>query len=158
LQLPQLDFLLPDATHARLPVGRASDPNLYINWLTSAFDLWFNDYSDIPIRWFDALLGSRLGVPSPTDAMGLGSVNLIVIDTDGSYTDHDVFKITQHNGAALERSLDSASFEDISTHPHVRLHAQCLTLEGVASECRTCPVVDACGGEVSCIDGIPDGN
>src|ERR1700730_18098540 len=146
LHLPQLDLLLPDATHANPPIGRDSDPSLYSRWLTTAFELWFTEYSDIPIRWFDALLGSRLGVPSPTDAMGMGSVNLIVIDTDGSYTDHDVFKITKENGAALLRDLSTTSFDQISAHPHILLHARCLTLEGLASECQTCPVVDACGG------------
>ena len=80
------------------------------------------------------------------NAMGMGSVNLIVIDTDGSYTDHDVFKITKENGAALLRDLRTTSFDQISAHPHILLHARCLTLEGLASECQTCPVVDACGG------------
>lgn len=146
LDLPQLDLLLPDATHATPPFGRDTDPQRYSQWLTAAFELWFREFSDIPIRWFDALLGSRLGIPSPTDAMGMGSVNLIVIDTDGSYTDHDVFKITQENGAALQRDLLTTSFHEVSGHPHILLHARSLRLEGLASECQTCPVVDACGG------------
>ena len=94
LGLPRLDLLLPDSTHERLPPGRARSSSLYVQWLQEAFELWFNEYSTLPVRWFDALLASRAGVPSATDAMGLGSVSLIVIDTDGSYTDHDVFKIT----------------------------------------------------------------
>jgi uncharacterized protein len=144
--LPRLDFLLPDATYLRQPAGRADDQNLYLNWLRRAFTLWFEEFPNLPIRWFDAVLASRLGVPSPTDAMGLGSVSLLVIDTDGSYTDHDVFKITRPGGPALFRNLDQVSFEEISAHPALRQHAGFLTLEGLADECRSCPVVQACGG------------
>ena len=104
MKLPRLDLLLPDATHAHMPPGRTNDPNIYQKWLEDAFEVWFHEYPDLPIRWFDAILASRLGIPSQTDVMGLGAVSLIVIETDGSYTDHDVFKITRPNGASLHIS------------------------------------------------------
>ena len=120
--------------------------HLYSDWLEGAFELWFREYSSIPLRWFDAVLATRCGVPSPTDAMGLGAVSLIVIDTDGSYSDHDVFKITSHGAASLHRTLEESSFEEISLHPSILEHGFRLTIEGVAQECKTCPVVEACGG------------
>lgn len=146
LQLPRLDLLLPDATYERPPHGRATQPMLYVNWVKEALSTWFTDFSSLPIRWFDALLGSRLGIASPTDAMGLGAVSLLVIDTDGSYTDHDVFKITMPSGGMLNRHLTNASFEEIGQHEAIREHGFRLTLPGLASECRSCPVVEACGG------------
>ena len=146
LNLPRLDLLLPDATHIRQPPGRAEKRDLYLNWLNEAFQIWFQEFPSIPLRWFDAVLASRLGVPSSTDAMGMGSVSLIVIDTDGSYTDHDVFKITRSHGPALNCHLESSSFDEVSRHPGVQDHARRLTLDGLAHECRTCPVVEACGG------------
>jgi uncharacterized protein len=145
LALPRLDLLLPDATYERPPEGRAEDPDRYVRWLQEAFELWFREFSTIPIRWFDAILASRAGLPSPTDAMGLGSLSLIVLDTDGSYTDHDVFKITRA-GPALGVALADTSFEELATHPSLRTHAHRLTLDGLAPECRSCPVVEACGG------------
>ncbi len=146
MKLPRLDLLLPDATYVCPPPGRTNDLTLYQRWLENAFEIWFHEYSDIPIRWFDAVLASRLGVPSPTDVMGMGTVNLIVIETDGSYTDHDVFKITQAERASLQHTLYSASFEEISHHSRIKEHGYKLTLSGLASECKTCPVVEACGG------------
>jgi uncharacterized protein len=146
LDLPRLDFLLPDATHAAPPVGRDEDEDRYRRWLEEAFELWFREYPQVPIRWFDAVLGTRVGVPSPTDVMGFGNVSLIVIETDGSYTDHDVFKITGDMGAQLGASVFNAAFSDVAEHPKVREHGHRLTFDGLAPECRTCPVVEACGG------------
>ena len=146
LSLPRLDFLLPDATHSAPPAGRGEDEGLYRQWLEDAFELWFREYSHVPVRWFDAVLGTRVGVPSPTDVMGFGNVSLVVVETDGTYTDHDVFKITGESGAALGASVFSAGFEEVAGHPKVREHGYRLTIEGLARECRTCPVVEACGG------------
>jgi uncharacterized protein len=146
MALPRLDLLLPDATHAVPPPGRIEDESCYRRWLEEAFELWFQEYPGLPIRWFDAVLGSRLGVPSPTDVMGLGGVSLIVIETDGSYTDHDVFKIVGDSGPHLGASVFSAAFSDIAKTPKILEHGYRLTLDGLASECKTCPVVEACGG------------
>ncbi|GIK65851.1 MAG: radical SAM protein [Chloroflexota bacterium] len=146
LGIPRLDFLLPDATNIRQPPMRYEQPDIYRNWLESAFLLWFYEYPELPIRWFDTLLGSRVGIPSSTDAMGLGSVGLIVIETDGSYTDHDVFKIAQHGTGHLEQNLFNTSFDEVAKHPFIKTHAHRLSFEGVAIECKACPVVEACGG------------
>lgn len=146
LDLPRLDFLLPDATHGAPPADRGEDEGRYRRWLEEAFELWFREYPGLPIRWFDAVLATRVGVPSPTDVMGFGNVSLVVVETDGTYTDHDVFKITGESGAQLGASVFSAGLEEIAVHPKVREHGFRLTFEGLASECRTCPVVEACGG------------
>ena len=96
--------------------------------------------------FFDAVLGSRLNLPSPTDALGFGAVSLIVIDTDGSYTDHDVFKITEEGANQLHHSVLTTSFETVSQHPKLIEHANRLTQDGVADECKVCPALSACGG------------
>lgn len=146
LSLPRLDLLLPDATHAAPPVGRSDGPGRYRRWLEEAFELWFLTYPHLPIRWFDAVLATRLGVPSPTDVMGFGNATLLVVETDGTYTDHDVFKITGNLGAELGASVFTAGLEEVAAHPKVREHGFRLTLGGLATECQTCPVVEACGG------------
>ena len=146
LEIPQLDLLLPDATHERRPPGRDEQATLYSDWLREALTLWISSYASLPVRWFDTLLASRLGVPSPTDAIGLGAVSLLVMDTDGSYTDHDVFKITAPGGGVLNCGVHDTSFEEVSGHPVLREHGFRLTLDGLALECQNCPVVEACGG------------
>ena len=146
MDVPRLDLLVPDATHVRPPAGRRDDRDLYLRWLNAAFELWFREFPGIPIRWFDAILGSRIGIPSPTDAMGLGSVSLLVVDTDGRYTDHDVFKIVPTDERVLGESVATASFADIANHRVIREHGYRLSMPGLARECQTCPVVEACGG------------
>lgn len=144
--IPRLDLLLPDATHVNPPIRSDHRPDLFRDWLVEAFELWYTDYSDLPIRFFDAILASRLGVPSPTDVMGFGTVNLVVIETDGTYTDHDVFKIAEEGINQLGGTVASSSLESIAEHPRILEHAHRLSLEGVAAECKTCPVLEACGG------------
>lgn len=146
MDLPRLDFLLPDATHIRPPAGRDVDADRYTRWVCSAFELWFREFPSIPIRWFDAVLASRLGVPSPTDIMGFGSVSLLVADTDGTYSDHDVFKIATHGGGRLGISVQTSPISEAACHPAILEHGHRLTMDGIAAECQRCPVVEACGG------------
>lgn len=145
-KLPSLDILLPDATHLRPPRGRDEDELLYRRWLTNAYEIWYDEYSSIPVRFFDGVLGSRLGVPSPTDAMGFGAVSLLVVETDGSYTDHDVFKITTQNAPVLNCNVFDTSFESVGHLPKLNEHSNRLKFDGIAEECRICPVVESCGG------------
>ena len=95
---PKLDFLLPDAHNLRPPPGRDTDPNSYKHWLVSAFDLWLDHYPHLSVRTFEALLDAVSGLASHTDAFGLGDVSLISIETDGSYHDLDVLKVTHDGG------------------------------------------------------------
>ena len=143
--LPRLDFLLPDATHVNPPYNGIS-LSAFQDWLNEAFALWYSDYSELQVRFFDAILGSRLSVPSPTDVFGFGAVNLIVIETDGSYTGHDVFKIVEEGVNHLQNNVETSSFESLSTHPKIIEHGFRLSPDGVADECKTCPVLEACGG------------
>lgn len=50
---PRLDFLLPDSNHLTPPPGRDKEPDLYVRWLLTAFDLWFDHYPELPLRTFD---------------------------------------------------------------------------------------------------------
>lgn len=144
-ELPSLDFLIPDATHVN-PWFDKRSRNMFSAWLNDAYELWYTKYSHLPIRFFDAVLGSRLSVPSSTDVMGFGTVNLIVIETDGSYTDHDVFKIAEQGLNHLHSNLKDADFDSMAAHPRVLEHGRRLSVEGVANECLACPVLEACGG------------
>lgn len=146
LDLPKFDLLLPDATYKNKPFLRDTDPDIYVNWINNAYDVWFNHYSHIPVRWFDAILATRVGIPSDTDVMGFGSVNLLVIETDGSFTDHDVLKITQPQGAHLNLSVFDSSIADVKKHPQIQYHGYLLTQEGISEKCKKCPIVNACGG------------
>ena len=144
--IPVLDLLLPDANYTHPPTGRALAPDLYRDWLICAFDLWFDKYADMPLRTFDALLAAVAGSPSATDAFGLGDVSLLGIETDGSYHDLDVLKITKQGQTALGAHVTTTSIAEIASSPKLTAHRKLLKLDGVAPTCRSCSVVEVCGG------------
>lgn len=146
-QPPQLDFLLPDANYHRRPAGRDKNPDLYALWLVEAFDIWFDQYPHIPVRTFDAILNSLAGLPSNTDSFGFGDISLLTIETDGSYHDLDVLKITSDGLTSLGATLDECDIATIvASSAQIQRHRKLLTREGLASQCQKCPVVDICGG------------
>ncbi len=146
LGLPALDFLLPDANHDVQPPGRAGAPDLYVDWLLEAFDLWFDRYADTPVRTFDAVLAAVAGHSSGTDAFGFGDVSVLSIETDGTYHDLDVLKITEEGRTALQLSLENDRIGSAALAPQIQFHRRLLTPEGLSDVCRSCPVVAVCGG------------
>jgi uncharacterized protein len=146
LNPPKLDFLLPDAHHLRPPPGRQDKANHYQEWLIKAFDLWFDFYPHLPVRTFEALLDVAAGLPSATDAFGFGDVNLLSIETDGSYHDLDVLKITTDGATALPGSVCDAAISAVAASSGIEKHRGLLRKEGLSSKCLGCTVVDICGG------------
>lgn len=146
LQLPALDLLLPDANYTRPPSGRESTPDLYVDWLIRAFDLWFDRYPTMPVRTFDALLYALAGVGGGTDAFGFGDISLLSIETDGTYHDLDVLKITRPGETSLGASVDNNAIEDVAASEVLAARRHLLTRDGLAAACRSCSVVEICGG------------
>jgi len=147
LDLPALDLLLPDANHTRPPAGRGDRPDLYRDWLLRAFDVWFDQYPAMRVRTFDSLVAAVAGVTGGgTDAFGLGDVSLLCIETDGSYHDLDVLKITKPGQTSLGAGVHTSAIGDIASSPVLAAHRRLLTLEGLAPACQTCSVVSVCGG------------
>lgn len=146
LALPRFDVLLPDATHDTPPHGRREKPQIYADWLCEALRIWSSKFPEIPIRWFDSLLAAPLGVPCSTDVMGFGSVSLLVVETDGSITDHDVFKIVGEGSTSLGCNLETNSLLEASRSSRIKNHTGLLQFEGLADECKQCPAVTMCAG------------
>ena len=145
-QVPKLDFLLPDAHHDRQPPGRETDPELYQRWLIEAFDLWLDTYPELPVRTFEALLDAVAGLSSGTDAFGFGDVSLLSVETDGSWHDLDVFKVAGDGASRLAGSVLDTTVAELAASPAIDAHRRLLSKEGVSDQCRTCDVVDVCGG------------
>lgn len=143
---PKLDFLLPDAHHLRRPPGRDEDAAIYTRWLTEAFDLWLDHYPHLPVRTFEALLDAISGLPSSTDAFGFGDVSLISIETDGSFHDLDVLKITGNGATRLCGTLADTSIAEVSASEALSAHQSHLRRDGLCPECQSCGVVTVCGG------------
>lgn len=145
-QVPRLDFLLPDAHHQRPPPGRAEQTDLYEKWLIEAFDLWFDEYPTLQVRTFEALLDAVTGMPSQTDAFGFGDVSLITVETDGSYHDLDVLKVVSQGATQLNGGVTDTPISEVAASPALAAHRALLTKEGLCTSCRSCDVVDVCGG------------
>lgn len=145
-RIPKLDFLLPDAHHDRLPPGRAEDPECYTRWLIEAFDVWFDHFPHLRVRTFEALLDAIAGLPSGTDAFGLGDVSLLTIETDGSYHDLDVLKVVGDGATKLGGSVRDTDIAHIAGSAAIAAHRARLRKEGLSSACQSCPAVDVCGG------------
>lgn len=145
-QPPKLDFLLPDAHHLRPPPQRLLDADLYARWLIRAMDLWIDRYPTLQIRTFEALLDAIAGLPSGTDAFGLGDVSLLSIETDGTYHDLDVLKITRDGGTMLFGSVRDTDIQAVAASQQVEAHRRLLSEPGLCRECRSCPEMKVCGG------------
>ena len=145
-KIPRLDFLLPDAHWLRQPPGREQDPALYEQWLVDAFDVWFDHYAHIPLRTFEALLDMSVGLQSGTDAFGFGDVSLLSIETDGTYHDLDVLKVTEDGATRLFGSVLDTPISDIARSDHIHEHRQYLCKSGLSEICQSCDIVEICGG------------
>jgi uncharacterized protein len=143
---PRLDLLLPDGNHLRQPPSRLVNPALYEDWLIEAFDLWFDEFSPLEVRTFEALLDALAGLDSGTDAFGLGDVSLLTIETDGSYHDLDVLKITQQGATRLQGSVRDTEIAAVAQSPSLARHRRLLRKEGLSAKCRECPEMVICGG------------
>lgn len=144
--IKEFNILLPDANYVTPPKWREKNPNLYKDWLIKAFDCWSNDYPHIHCKFFESIFMAILGQGGQCDSLGLGDVNLLNIETDGTYHDLDVLKITEENYSYLGKNLENNKISEIEDHPKINLHRSLLSKEGLSKKCLACKHLDLCGG------------
>ena len=143
---PSLDFLLPDANFSTLPPGREQNANRYNRWLIRCFDEWFDHYPDLRINTFESILTGLMTQSGEADAFGAGDVSLLTIETDGTYHDLDVLKITGIGTHLNIGDVHSTSIQEAAQSVGLKKHRQLLSWEGLCRQCRSCQWVDLCGG------------
>lgn len=141
---PRLDLLLPHATWDQPPYRLPGERTPYAAWLGRIHSRWLADDRPMPIRVFDSLLTAWRGYPSGSEAAGLDPVDLLVIETDGSWEQADSLKTTFHNAPATGLDVFSHSVDEAAAHPGVA--ARQTGIEALCMTCRECPLVRACGG------------
>ena len=141
---PRIDLLLPHATWAQPPYRPRDAETPYAAWLGRIHARWLADGRPFPIRFFDSLLGAWQGLPSGSEAAGLDPVDLLVIETDGTWEQADSLKTAFDGAPATGLDIFSHSVDEAAAYAGV------VSRQGGLAElcrtCRECPVVKACGG------------
>jgi uncharacterized protein len=96
------------------------------------------------VHLFESLISLLLGGPSGTEALGLGPVDLVTVETDGTMEQGDVLKITAPGEPVTGLHVAFHSFDEYLEHPGAR--ARQLGLGALSAACRRCPLVRVCGG------------
>ncbi|MFJ7259111.1 FxsB family cyclophane-forming radical SAM/SPASM peptide maturase [Streptomyces globosus] len=142
---PGIALLLPLANWSTPPPGSAPHRTPYADWLIAVFDRWWQaDALRTRIRTFEEIIALLLGLPAATETLGLAPAATAVIETDGSLEQADSLKSAYEGAAATGMTLDTHRFDDLLDHPG--LAARQLGLDALADGCRSCGLVEVCGG------------
>lgn len=147
LGIENVDMLLPDSTYIDLPKGRTEQPELYKNWLIKAFDAWFYNHQSIHLRTFEHILTGILGEEGGAlDAFGLGSLDYLTIETNGTYHTSDILKVAYENASAIGFGVNEGSFEQALSSEKVKQYNTLLSAEVLPRKCKKCVYARLCGG------------
>lgn len=144
---PSIDFLFPLDNHDRLPRGKEGalrDDTPYADWLIRAFDRWVEAGTKTRIRLFTSLVQQMCGADSLFEGIGLGVVDLIVVEANGEIEGVDSLKAAFNGAARLGFNVFDHHFDEVAEHIAVR--SRQLGVGGLCRTCQECPVVGVCGG------------
>ncbi|MER6213268.1 MULTISPECIES: FxsB family cyclophane-forming radical SAM/SPASM peptide maturase [unclassified Streptomyces] len=144
---PAIGLLLPLANWSAPPPGPPGPATAtpYGDWLIAVFERWWHEPARrTRIRIFEEVIALLLGLPAATESLGLAPATTAVVETDGSIEQADSLKSAYEGAAATGMTLDTHSFDDLLDHPGFA--ARQLGREALAADCRSCPLVEVCGG------------
>lgn len=140
----RIDLLLPHATWDNPPPAEQPGHTVYGDWLVAFFDAWYDAPPVIGVRFFQEIMHALLGGASLTETVGLSAPESIVVETDGSFEQSDILKVTYEGAPVTGYNVFDHSLEDVLHHPAIIAGAQ--GIHGLSAACRSCPIVTACGG------------
>lgn len=144
--LTNMDLLLPDGTYVEPPAGREKDPFIYLNWLIKAFDSWFIKHQRLHYRTFEHILHGLLGNNTTLDTFGLGKLDYITIETDGSYHTSDIMKVAYENASAMGLTLFDTSISKAINSEKISEYNKLLSWDNLPEKCKNCEFGRLCGG------------
>ncbi|WP_405568277.1 FxsB family radical SAM/SPASM domain protein [Streptomyces sp. NBC_01167] len=144
LEPPRLDFLLPHATWDTPPPRPGPSPTPYADWLGVIYRRWDEAGRPVPVRMFDSVLRTLRGETSLTESLGLSAAEFVVIETDGTFEQADSLKTAFDGAPVTGMDVFANSVDDVMKHPG--MSARQSGIEQLSAPCRTCPVVNSCGG------------
>ncbi|MFF6784568.1 FxsB family cyclophane-forming radical SAM/SPASM peptide maturase [Streptomyces sp. NPDC012510] len=145
LRPPAIDFLLPHATWEHPPPRPGSQTGAdYADWLIAVHKEWTADGMPVRIRMFESISRLTRGRGSLTEALGLGSSDLLVVETDGAIEQADWLKTAYPGAPGTGMHITTHRLEQAAEHRGIQ--ARRAGLDGLSAQCRACPVVSVCGG------------
>ncbi|MEV8531046.1 FxsB family cyclophane-forming radical SAM/SPASM peptide maturase [Streptomyces sp. NPDC051211] len=142
---PAIGLLLPLANWSTPPPGSRPGTTPYADWLTAVFERWWQGgVRRTRIRLFEEIIALLLGLPAANETLGLAPAATAVIETDGSIEQADSLKSAYEGAAGTGLTLARHGFDELLDHPG--LAARQLGREALAADCRSCELVEICGG------------
>ncbi|MFJ6794423.1 FxsB family cyclophane-forming radical SAM/SPASM peptide maturase [Streptomyces sp. NPDC091268] len=142
---PAIGLLLPLANRSSPPPGHAPPATPYAHWLLAVFERWWQDgQRRTRIRVFEEVIALLLGLPAATETLGLAPATTAVVETDGTIEQADSLKSAYEDAAGTGLDLAAHSFDELLEHPG--LVARQLGRDALAAACRSCELVEICGG------------
>ena len=144
---PNMDFLLQDGNHDRLPPGKTCfDSTEYGRWLAGLLDLYLADPFPVPIRIVDDIIKLCLGGVSRKEGQGNTPYGILIVETSGEIRKNDTLR------ASFEGADRFDGGWNITTTPlsTVLSSQEYITYAGMqapaSSRCRECSLLSVCGG------------
>ncbi|WP_307815326.1 FxsB family cyclophane-forming radical SAM/SPASM peptide maturase [Streptomyces sp. 7-21] len=148
LRPPAVDFLLPYGNWTSPPPGLPAPPEAptpYGDWLCAVFERWWHaDHRRAAVRLFEECIAALLGLPVAGEVFGLQPFTAVVVETNGDIELVDALKTAYPGATATGLNVFRSAFDEALGHPGVV--ARQAGREALADDCRSCPVVDVCGG------------
>lgn len=145
LEPPLIDFGLPHGTHDAPP--HRDDPTVpeYGLWMTRVYDAWLaRPQYRHSIRMLEDIIALSSGARGAVETLGLAPPASIVIESDGTIEGVDTLRSVETGASWLGLDVFNESFDEAIHHPKL-LHRQ-NGRSALASQCRSCPLVEVCGG------------
>jgi uncharacterized protein len=144
LEVPGAKLLLPDSHHGSPPPYSNSGSLVYGKWLCEFFDIWFNNYPDLEVPYFEQIITLMLGGVSSAEEIGAKSVDLIVVETNGDIEAVDTLKMVGREATHTGMNVTSHTFSEALAHPAI--YARMAAFDALCDTCRDCEHLTHCGG------------
>jgi len=144
LKIKSANIILPDGHHGALPPKWLSGGRAYGPWLCEFFDLWYRDYPEIELPYFEHMIAMMLGGISTAEEIGAESVDLIVVDTNGDIEAVDTLKIVGRAATSLSMNVAFNSFDEALAEPAI--YSRMSGFASLCETCRCCEYLKNCGG------------
>ena len=147
LGTPNMDFLLQDGNHDRLPPGKLGfNSTEYGRWLMDLLDLYLADPSPVPIRLVDDTIKLCLGGTSRKEGVGKAQYGILIVETDGEIRKNDTLRASFDGADQFDRRWNVATTplsQVLSSQEYV---AYTKMQAPTCSLCSGCGLLSVCGG------------